>query len=84
MARKSSNNGPTQPLTLSTTSTSNQRESSPALSSAPGSPERPKGPLSVIVDSRDTVKVNNANPSELKNACDDALKRVRVLAFMAI
>ena len=26
---------------------------------------------------RDVVKVNNANLSELKNACDDALKRVR-------
>ena len=30
---------------------------------------------------RDEVKVNNANLSELKNACDDALKRVRPLCF---
>ena len=36
------------------------------------------GPLSVVVpdEERDVVKVNNASVSELKNACDDALKRV--------
>lgn len=27
---------------------------------------------------RDIIKVNNANLTELKNACDDALKRVRL------
>lgn len=27
---------------------------------------------------RDVIKVNNANLTELKNACDDALKRVRL------
>ena len=27
--------------------------------------------------SRDTVKVNNMNLTDLKNACDDAVKRVR-------
>lgn len=29
---------------------------------------------------RDVIKVNNANLTELKNACDDALKRVRLSA----
>lgn len=29
---------------------------------------------------RDVVKVNNANLTELKNACDDALKRVSDLS----
>jgi signal peptidase complex subunit 2 len=43
-------------------------------------PDRPTGPLSAVspVD-RDVVKVNNANATELKNACDDAVKRVRLL-----
>jgi len=37
----------------------------------------PPGPLSIIItdEDRDIIKVNNANVSELKNACDDALKR---------
>ena len=40
--------------------------------------ERPIGPLSTSVSStsREVVKVNNASSSELKNACDDAVKRV--------
>ncbi|XP_006463469.1 hypothetical protein AGABI2DRAFT_194285 [Agaricus bisporus var. bisporus H97] len=40
-------------------------------------PDRPTGPLSIPVsnEARDEVKVNNANVSELKNACDDAVKR---------
>jgi len=40
-------------------------------------PDRPTGPLAVPVPAgeRDVVKVNNANLTELKNACDDALKR---------
>ena len=40
--------------------------------------ERPAGPLSIIVapEQRDVVKVNNYNSTELKNACDDALRRV--------
>jgi len=35
------------------------------------------GPLSVVIpeEEREEVKVNNASVSELKNACDDALKR---------
>ena len=43
------------------------------------SPEKPPGPLSIPVsaEQRDTIKVNNANATDLKNACDDALKRVR-------
>ncbi|KAF8348521.1 microsomal signal peptidase 25 kDa subunit-domain-containing protein [Amanita rubescens] len=41
------------------------------------SDERPVGPLSVVVppEERETVKVNNASLTELKNACDDSLKR---------
>ncbi|KAN0084265.1 Microsomal signal peptidase 25 kDa subunit (SPC25) domain containing protein [Tylopilus felleus] len=41
------------------------------------SPERPPGPLSIPVSAveRDTIKVNNTNATDLKNACDDALKR---------
>ena len=45
---------------------------------------RPLGPLSVLADKEklkqregDVTKINNMNPSDLKNACDDALKRVR-------
>jgi hypothetical protein len=57
-----------------------ERSSSPALSS-PGSDERPVGPLSVVVppEEREAVKVNNTSLTELKNACDDALKRVSSL-----
>lgn len=41
--------------------------------------ERPVGPLSVVSSQdRDVVKVNNASATDLKNACDDAVKRVRV------
>ncbi|KAF8069131.1 microsomal signal peptidase 25 kDa subunit-domain-containing protein [Lyophyllum atratum] len=48
-----------------------------ASSSAASSPERPAGPLSIPVPPKDreVVKVNNANPIDLKHACDDALKR---------
>jgi len=46
---------------------------------SPTSPEseRPTGPLSIAISSidRDAVKVNNASVTELKNACDDAVKR---------
>jgi signal peptidase complex subunit 2 len=47
-------------------------------SSAASSPEKPPGPLSITIspEERDVVKVNNYSVSELKNACDDALKRV--------
>ncbi|KXN91572.1 Signal peptidase complex subunit 2 [Leucoagaricus sp. SymC.cos] len=40
-------------------------------------PDRPTGPLAIPVSpaDRDTVKVNNSNITELKNACDDAVKR---------
>ena len=46
-------------------------------------PDKPTGPLSVPVSSadRDVVKVNNYNVTELKNACDDAVKRVRCLTL---
>jgi len=55
-----------------TPSPSSGRATSPSLES-----ERPIGPLSISVSStsREVVKVNNANASELKNACDDAVKR---------
>jgi signal peptidase complex subunit 2 len=44
--------------------------------------DRPIGPLSVVPQQvRDVVKVNHYNTTELRNACDDALKRVRTLAF---
>jgi signal peptidase complex subunit 2 len=33
--------------------------------------------------SRDMVKVNNANLTELKNALDDAIKRVRTVISLA-
>ena len=44
----------------------------------PSSPDRPTGPLSVVIspEDREVVKVNNASLTELKNACDDAVKRV--------
>lgn len=43
----------------------------------PSSPDRPTGPLSVVIppEDREVVKVNNASFTELKNACDDAVKR---------
>jgi hypothetical protein len=43
------------------------------------SPEKPPGPLSTTIspEEREIIKVNNYSVSELKNACDDALKRVR-------
>jgi signal peptidase complex subunit 2 len=50
-----------------------------AVSSSPSSPERPAGPLSIVIapQDRDVIKVNHANLTELKHACDDAVKRVR-------
>ncbi|KAH6917843.1 microsomal signal peptidase 25 kDa subunit-domain-containing protein [Coprinopsis sp. MPI-PUGE-AT-0042] len=45
---------------------------------SPDSPsDRPLGPLSVTVPAseREEVKVNNASVVELKNACDDAIKK---------
>jgi signal peptidase complex subunit 2 len=47
---------------------------------SPPESERPVGPLSVVTSQdRDVIKVNTASATELKNACDDAVKRVRVL-----
>jgi len=58
------------------TRTPSPSRSDPATSVA-SSPERPAGPLSIPVPpgEREIVKVNNANATELKHACDDALKR---------
>jgi len=41
------------------------------------STEKPPGPLSIPVsaDERDAIKINTANSTDLKNTCDDALKR---------
>ena len=42
--------------------------------------ERPVGPLSVVSSQdRDVIKVNTASGIDLKNACDDAVKRVCAL-----
>jgi signal peptidase complex subunit 2 len=64
----------------------NHASPSPPLSSR-SSPDgdRPAGPLSITTDlqQREEVKVNNANLTELKNACDDALKRVRRLICLS-
>ncbi|KAF9477964.1 hypothetical protein BDN70DRAFT_880576 [Pholiota conissans] len=56
-----------------TPSPSGSRAGSPSSTES----ERPLGPLSVTVQttSLEPVKVNNANSTELKNACDDAVKR---------
>ncbi|KAK7048037.1 microsomal signal peptidase 25 kDa subunit-domain-containing protein, partial [Favolaschia claudopus] len=44
---------------------------------SPPSPDRPPGPLSLppLPGPREVVKVNNYSTTELKNACDDAVKR---------
>ncbi|KAF8208450.1 microsomal signal peptidase 25 kDa subunit-domain-containing protein [Mycena galopus ATCC 62051] len=43
---------------------------------SPPSPDRPPGPLSLPpLAIRDVVKVNHFSVTELKNACDDAVKR---------
>ncbi|KAJ8461851.1 hypothetical protein ONZ45_g18148 [Pleurotus djamor] len=49
--------------------------SSPILSETED--DRPTGPLSIVVpaEEREVIKVNNSNLSDLKNACDDAMKR---------
>ncbi|KAJ6466265.1 microsomal signal peptidase 25 kDa subunit-domain-containing protein [Mycena sanguinolenta] len=68
MARKKANNGiSTEPAGPSST------ESLPS----PPSPDRPPGPLSLapLPGTRDVIKVNNYSVTELKNACDDAVKR---------
>ncbi|KAG2008221.1 hypothetical protein CC2G_013675 [Coprinopsis cinerea AmutBmut pab1-1] len=61
----------TSKATSSSTSTKH-RSQSPESSS-----DRPLGPLAVSIPAseREQVKVNNANLTELKNACDDAVKR---------
>ncbi|KAH0826568.1 hypothetical protein J3R83DRAFT_4924 [Lanmaoa asiatica] len=57
--------------------------SAPVTSTRRGSsasPEKPPGPLSIPVsaEERDAIKVNTANSTDLKNACDDALKRIHL------
>ena len=60
-------------------STSSEKARSPS----PDPADRPLGPLAVTIPAsdREEVKVNNANLTELKNACDDAVKRVRPFVF---
>ena len=63
---------------------SSTRSTSPSDRQSQATPEseRPAGPLSVVIPSahRDVVKVNKYNSTELKNACDDAVKRVSRLS----
>ncbi|KAF7299392.1 putative signal peptidase complex subunit 2 [Mycena indigotica] len=70
MARKKTpaNGSPSAPPEISS--------SSATSIPSPSSPE-PLGPLSLppLPGARDVVKVNNLSSTELKNACDDALKR---------
>jgi signal peptidase complex subunit 2 len=68
------NNG-SQPSSSKSNGTGVEKARSPS----PDASDRPLGPLSVTVPAyeREEVKVNNANLTELKNACDDAVKRVR-------
>ncbi|KII87709.1 hypothetical protein PLICRDRAFT_141656 [Plicaturopsis crispa FD-325 SS-3] len=76
--RKAATNGHAEPA-HDTKLESEPAERSRRASSSHSSPDadRPPGPLSVSVppDSRDVIRVNNANLTELKNACDDAVKR---------
>jgi hypothetical protein len=37
--------------------------------------------ISIPPEERDVIKVNNYSATELKNACDDALKRVRSFVY---
>ncbi|TEB34324.1 hypothetical protein FA13DRAFT_1763311 [Coprinellus micaceus] len=66
------NNG-SQPSSSKSNGTGVEKARSPS----PDASDRPLGPLSVTVPAyeREEVKVNNANLTELKNACDDAVKR---------
>ncbi|PPR06778.1 hypothetical protein CVT24_011278 [Panaeolus cyanescens] len=56
---------------------SSSNNSSRRSASPPVETERPVGPLSVVIppSTREEVKVNNSSSTELKNACDDAVKR---------
>ncbi|ESK88545.1 signal peptidase complex component [Moniliophthora roreri MCA 2997] len=63
--------------TKKTVNGNTDRAQSPGSASSPSSPDRPLGPLSVLTtpEDREVVKVNNANITDLKNACDDVVKR---------
>jgi len=65
----------TSKLTRRTSSPNGGIRNSKPPSLSPES-ERPLGPLSVVSSQRrDVIKVNTASATELKNACDDAVKR---------
>lgn len=74
-----------QTSTMARKKAANGLSSSPipaqGISLNPSELDRPTGPLSIIISPEDRypVKVNNANITELKIACDDALKRVSTL-----
>ncbi|KAJ7163082.1 microsomal signal peptidase 25 kDa subunit-domain-containing protein [Mycena filopes] len=72
MARKKTANGAQE----ISTAAADPASSSSSIPSPP-SPDRPPGPLSLapLPGTREPVKVNNFNLTELKNACDDAVKR---------
>ncbi|EAU89321.2 hypothetical protein CC1G_03586 [Coprinopsis cinerea okayama7 len=63
--------------TSKATSTSSSTSTKHRSQSPESSSDRPLGPLAVSIPAseREQVKVNNANLTELKNACDDAVKR---------
>jgi hypothetical protein len=67
-----------------TTSTRSSRSPSATSRSGQSSPDRPEGPLSFLTkpEDREEVKVNNANLTELKHACDDAVRRVGYMSFL--
>lgn len=79
MARTKQVNAQNSSSLQPSSSKSNGSSGEKARSPSPDASDRPLGPLSVTVPAyeREEVKVNNANPTELKNACDDAVKRVR-------
>ncbi|KAJ6584580.1 microsomal signal peptidase 25 kDa subunit-domain-containing protein [Mycena capillaripes] len=70
MARKKANGAPQE---ISTATAGPSTTDIPS----PPSPDRPPGPLSLapLPGTREVVKVNNFSTTELKNACDDAVKR---------
>lgn len=77
MARTKQVNAQNSSSLQPSSSKSNGSSGEKARSPSPDASDRPLGPLSVTVPAyeREEVKVNNANPTELKNACDDAVKR---------
>lgn len=80
-SRKTANGTASTDDSLTPSDSKTNGSSSPVRSQS-AEPPITLGPLSIVIadDDRDVVKVNNASVSELKNACDDALKRVSALS----